>query len=52
MDAKSLANAISVLLHDPSLAQQLGEQAYRDVIKYDDIEVAKRLKSVYTKAMR
>ena len=52
MDAKSLANAISVLLHDSNWAHQLGEQAYRDVQKYDNIQVAKKLKSVYTKAKR
>lgn len=51
MDAKSLADAISILLHNPSLAQQLGEQAYRDVIRYGNIQVAKRLKGVYEKAL-
>jgi glycosyltransferase involved in cell wall biosynthesis len=52
MDAKCLADAISAFLHDPSWAHQLGEQAYCDVLKYDNIQVAKRLKSVYTKALR
>ena len=52
MDAKCLADAISAFLHDPSWAHQLGEQAYRDVLKYDNIQVAKRIKSVYAKALR
>lgn len=41
MDSESLANSISLLLNDQSLAHQLGEQAYRDVQKYDIVEIAK-----------